>query len=165
MDHRWGHRASVYLRVEVLANSQPARMGRLRDVSISGAYVSTAAPPSLLARVRITWDSTAGVEPVGLEGYVVRTSSDGFAVEWMEIAPPRMEALTRTLLERLNLDGAEPETAFPQRSEPCAHRELVRLHGPASGARAEQYTGVVPGEPVVCTPSQIDSFGAKRRLA
>ena len=126
MDHRWGHRASAYLRVEVLPNSQPARMGRLKDVSISGAYVSTTAPPPLLARVRIIWRSTAGIEPVGLEGYVVRTTSDGFAIEWMEVAPPGMEALTRALLERLNMDGEEPIPASAQRAELQASRSLER---------------------------------------
>jgi len=101
-------------------------MGRLKDVSISGAYVSTTAPPPLLARVRIIWRSTAGIEPVGLEGYVVRTTSDGFAIEWMEVAPPGMEALTRALLERLNMDGEEPIPASAQRAELQASRSLER---------------------------------------
>ena len=102
MDHRWGYRVRADLEVQVRweASTRPAA-ATLYDLSVSGARLRAQVRPPLLARVRLAgpWDSRAALSAV-LEGFLVRHTSDGFALEWTELAPTVLEALIRTLLTR-----------------------------------------------------------------
>ncbi len=53
MDHRWGQRVAVDLAVQLLCHPRTIAVGRLMNVSVSGAYVRTGLVPALLAPVRI----------------------------------------------------------------------------------------------------------------
>ena len=89
MDHRWGMRVSVDLGVQIFCPPRTVGVGRLVNVSMSGALVRSGFIPPLLARVRV---ASSLVEPAeapwdAVEGYVVRHQRDGFGIEWAMLAP------------------------------------------------------------------------------
>ena len=47
MDHRWGQRVAVDLAVQLLCHPRTIAVGRLMNVSVSGAYVRTGLVPAL----------------------------------------------------------------------------------------------------------------------
>ena len=59
----------------------------MRDVSMSGAFIETAMPLSLLAQVEIAVSHRDGPGVTELAGCVVRVERDGVAVEWTEVSP------------------------------------------------------------------------------
>ncbi|MEJ0039136.1 MAG: hypothetical protein WDO68_24285 [Gammaproteobacteria bacterium] len=89
MDHRWGQRVGVDLAVQLLCHPRTVAVGRLMDVSVSGAYVRTGLVPALLAPVRILGflSEHEGMRREAIEGYVVRRERGGFGIEWFELAP------------------------------------------------------------------------------
>ena len=89
MDHRWGQRVAVDLAVQLLCHPRTIAVGRLMNVSVSGAFVRTGVVPALLAPVRIVGflSETEGTRREAIEGYVVRRERDGFGIEWFELAP------------------------------------------------------------------------------
>ena len=102
MDHRWGYRVQADLDVQVRweARTLPV-VATLCDISVSGARLRADVRPLLLSRVRVIgpWDSHAN-RTAALEGFLVRHTPDGFALEWMQLAPAVLEALIRTILTR-----------------------------------------------------------------
>ena len=102
MDHRWGYRVRTDLDVQVFwdASTFPAA-ATLIDISVSGARFRADVRPPLLSRVRLIgpWNSRT-TRSSALEGFLVRHTPDGFALEWMQLAPEVLEALIRTLLTR-----------------------------------------------------------------
>ena len=102
MDHRWGYRVRADLDVQVRweASTLPAT-ATLCDISVSGARLRAQARPALLSRVRLCgpWE-TRSRQTGTLEGFLVRHTPDGFALEWMQLAPADLEALIRTMLAR-----------------------------------------------------------------
>lgn len=89
MDHRWGQRIVVDLPVQLLCHPRTIAVGRLTNVSVSGAYVRTGLVPALLAPVRILGflSESEGTRRAAVEGYVVRREREGFGIEWFELAP------------------------------------------------------------------------------
>jgi len=102
MDNRLGYRVRADLDVQVRWETPtlPAA-ATLRDISLSGARLLADVRPPLLSRVTLVgpWDSGAG-RAGALEGVLVRHTPDGFALEWMQLAPAALDALIRTLLTR-----------------------------------------------------------------
>jgi hypothetical protein len=98
MEHRWGLRRRVYRSVHVWTVGRVASVGRLRDVSISGAFVETSLPVQPLSRVRFQFKPTAheARSRCTADAQVVRLENHGFAVEWCEFAPPAVRSLIRT---------------------------------------------------------------------
>ncbi len=89
MDHRWGMRVAVDLGVQIYCQPRTVGVGRLVNISVSGALVLSGFIPPLLARVGVSGPAN---EPAGalwdsIEGYVVRHQRDGFGLEWAELAP------------------------------------------------------------------------------
>jgi hypothetical protein len=97
MEHRWGLRRDVDQAVHVWAPGGVASPGRLRNISISGAFVVSALPVRLLGRVKLQARTSMGKGKAKLtaEAQVVRVQDDGFAVEWSEFAPPAVRAIIR----------------------------------------------------------------------
>jgi len=114
MDHRWGQRVAVDLAVQLLCHPRTIAVGRLMNVSVSGAFVRTGLVPALLAPVRIVGflSETEGTRRAAVEGYVVRRERDGFGIEWFELAPA---GICRFLMEGVGFSGFEDDYA-PARS-------------------------------------------------
>jgi hypothetical protein len=60
--------------------------GRLRDVSMSGAFLETALELPVFGRVSITVHREDPRREVEVTGSVVRVESDGVGIEWCETA-------------------------------------------------------------------------------
>lgn len=92
MEHRWGHRISVDIGVRLSFASHLVAVGRLREVSISGAFLRTTAVLPLLSYIQLlglTSASPTACRP--LDAYVARRGPSGFALEWPELAPAELE--------------------------------------------------------------------------
>ncbi|MBS0422643.1 MAG: PilZ domain-containing protein [Proteobacteria bacterium] len=90
MEHRLGSRhvadADVYLRTW---GSTVSARGRLRDLSVSGAFISTLLPcrPLLHVTVQIVPEGRPRRSGPMLEGQIVRVTEDGIGIEWAELQP------------------------------------------------------------------------------
>jgi hypothetical protein len=85
MEHRWGTRSKLDIPARVHCGSQGLLFGTLRDASVSGAFFSTAAQMPLLASVHVQLGGQSQTPRV--EAYVTRRASDGFGLEWADLAP------------------------------------------------------------------------------
>ena len=85
MEHRWGQRKSCRARVRVSAGAGVAATVRVRDVSISGAFLETTLRLPQFAQIDIAVlrddGSTHGVE---FAASVVRAEPGGIGIEWCE---------------------------------------------------------------------------------
>jgi hypothetical protein len=81
MEHRWGRRIACGAAARLDAGAGIVGVGRLRDVSLSGAFIETALELPLLARVSVA------VRDTYVAASVVRIVDDGCGVEWCETAP------------------------------------------------------------------------------
>lgn len=88
MEHRWGARTRVDVPVQVDCGST-LLLGVLRDASVSGAFLCTAAQLELLSSVRVTLRSSRET----ITAHVVRRSPEGFGLEWLDLAPREIVAL------------------------------------------------------------------------
>jgi hypothetical protein len=87
MEHRWGVRRPCRARVCVSAGSAIAGMGRLTNVSMSGAFLETALPLPQFSQIAIAVLHADGRRhAVELTATVVRTTRDGVGIEWCETA-------------------------------------------------------------------------------
>jgi len=88
MEHRWGRRIACGARVRLSAGGIGAA-GRLRNVSMSGAFIETAADLPLLARIAIMvlHPGHGSHREVEVLASVARVAHDGVGVEWCETAP------------------------------------------------------------------------------
>jgi hypothetical protein len=83
MEHRWGKRCRVDLHMSLRVGGETI-VGRVRELSLSGAYLATA--------VRVGAGHSLSIELAGGElppvlAWVVRQDAYGLAVEWQEFAP------------------------------------------------------------------------------
>lgn len=71
--------------------------GRLRDLSVSGAFISTQLPcrPLLYVTVQIVPEGRRRRSGPLLEGQIVRVAADGIGIEWAELQP---ELVTQLVL-------------------------------------------------------------------
>jgi hypothetical protein len=87
MEHRWGQRVSADVVVRLVAAPGAIGMGRLRDVSATGAFVQTDLDLALLTSVRVEWISgpTPAGHPCAGRAYVVRHATTGVGIEWFAV--------------------------------------------------------------------------------
>jgi hypothetical protein len=83
VEHRWGHRVPVGLEVRLVCRPLAIGTGRVRDVSVSGAFIETALEVPLLAHVRVQASNFEAA------AHVVRADPDGIGIgiEWCVLAP------------------------------------------------------------------------------
>jgi PilZ domain len=112
MEHRWGERVSVDLRVEIQVGSRRRVPGRLRSASISGCQVdisSTCRLPHLTGVELIVAPAAALDEAIHLHGCIVRRTSRGFGIEWLDLSPAGLTVLLNQTL--LTATDATPRLA------------------------------------------------------
>jgi hypothetical protein len=98
MEHRLGTRHAIDLEVYLRTwGSTVSAKGRLKDLSVSGAFVTTQLPcqPMLHIAVQIVPISHSRRNCVPVEGLITRVAADGIGVEWDELQP---ELVARFLL-------------------------------------------------------------------
>jgi hypothetical protein len=99
MEHRFGHRVSTQLRVGIGVSSQNHNTGRLRNVSVSGAFVQTDFRLPSMVRVRVYFDEqhSHGSLKFALDAHLVRSTPEGLGLEWVDSEPAILLALLSTL--------------------------------------------------------------------
>ena len=94
MEHRWGARYLLDLAVRLDGRPRLSTWARLRNASVSGAYIETSAAPTLWSRVHVELDCRfEREERARIPAYVVRRGSTGIGVEWCDLAPKLILAL------------------------------------------------------------------------
>jgi hypothetical protein len=85
MEHRWGRRRPCRARVSVSASGGISGIGRLRDVSMSGAFLETAVPLPVFAQLAIAVLRDDGsTHAVEFPAVVVRRDPSGVGIEWCD---------------------------------------------------------------------------------
>ena len=89
MEHRWGERVEVDIPVQVSVPPLILGSGRIRNVSISGAWITGRFDLPSLARAFVVFDLVLGGQlgQLPIACYVARVRPDGIGVEWRELAP------------------------------------------------------------------------------
>lgn len=89
MEHRWGERIQVDIRVRLSCLPYAIGTGRLRDVSVSGAFLETKLQTPLLAHVHVEIDfpSRQRSKRRSLAAHIMRRDENGIGIEWIELAP------------------------------------------------------------------------------
>jgi hypothetical protein len=90
MEHRLGTRHAIDLDVYLRTwGSTVSAEGRLKDLSVSGAFVTTQLPcrPLLHIAVQIVPAGHLRRSCIPVEGLIARVAADGIAVEWDELQP------------------------------------------------------------------------------
>jgi ribosomal protein L19 len=87
LEHRWGDRTEVNLRVRISTDSVVGD-GILRNLSVSGAYIETSLPLATmsLVQVRVLRTNKHWLSRATANGFVVRKAQDGIGIEWTELA-------------------------------------------------------------------------------
>ena len=80
MEHRWGRRITCGAPIRIGA-MKAIGTGRLRDVSLSGAFVETTLELALFAPIAVV------VHETEVLAHVVRIADDGVGIEWRVTAP------------------------------------------------------------------------------
>ena len=94
---RWSRRITVDIPVDVTADGSPTIHGRLKDLSLSGALVTTDHALRLHAYIEITIKSPeTGHSAVRVMARVTRHVEGGVGVEWCEFAPSAVTDLLRS---------------------------------------------------------------------
>ncbi|HEU4778509.1 MAG TPA: PilZ domain-containing protein [Steroidobacteraceae bacterium] len=85
MEHRWGQRIDCRARVRIGAGSGIEGVGRVRNVSSSGAYIETALALSDGAKVTLLMlGNESATRAVEIPAIVMRVERAGVGVEWCE---------------------------------------------------------------------------------
>lgn len=90
MEHRLGTRHAIDLEVYLRTwGSTVSTRGRLKDLSVSGAFVATGLPcrPWLHVTAQIVLAGQSRRNCVPVEGLIVRLAENGIGVEWDELQP------------------------------------------------------------------------------
>jgi hypothetical protein len=87
MEHRWGRRRVCRAVVRLSGGSGVTGAGRLRNVSMSGAYIETSTRLPLFAPIELAMTREDGADAPVLLACVVRRDADGIGVEWAEVLP------------------------------------------------------------------------------
>lgn len=99
MEHRWGQRRQLTLRVNLATSGRPTAVGWLTNISISGAYLTTAGTFSIMNPVTIEvvdpHEGHALPAPLQLPGRIVRHGATGIAVEWEQFASETLAQIIR----------------------------------------------------------------------
>ena len=82
MDHRFGRRFECGTPIHIAAGSQDGE-ARLRDVSLSGAFLETSMKLPLFAQVLLL-RTTPAHRVIEMRGSVVRRDATGYGIEWCD---------------------------------------------------------------------------------
>jgi hypothetical protein len=115
MEHRWGARIAVNIPIQVrVAHPYLVRSGRLKNLSLSGAFIATEAKLRVLSRIDIILISPLRprhTSPV-IAAFVVRKLGLGHGIEWCDFSPIGIAALWREVTAHSKSSG-ELEHSVP----------------------------------------------------
>src|ERR1700733_13340371 len=99
MEHRWGQRIAVNIPIRLrLSRSGPISIGRLTNVSLSGAFLTPRFDLRTLARLQVFFEIPRTKRlPSATDAFVARISAQGIGLEWCDFSPPAVVVLIRSL--------------------------------------------------------------------
>ena len=101
-EHRWGARIRVSVPVRVSSPSETAIDGRMRNLSLSGALVTTALAAPLNSRIAVTLTPPSpSQDDAVIEAHVTRRDNGEVGIEWCQFAPAAVKDLLRSPSVRL----------------------------------------------------------------
>ena len=119
MEHRWGRRVPLGITTILSGISFGVLHGRLRDASISGAFVEVPNGPGPMTHLTIALKPRDG-KSQKIAAFVVRSDSEGIALEWSQLAPSAL--VTMIADARRKGRKAPARTAVPDH-----HGAMTRL--------------------------------------
>jgi len=88
LEHRWGPRRPCRARVSLSTSGGLTGFGRLRNVSISGAFLETTAPLPLFVPIAIAVvRDDESTHTLAFPAVVVRHDEGGVGIEWCDPSP------------------------------------------------------------------------------
>lgn len=109
MEHRWGQRIATSITARVSEVSGSSHLGRVTDLSVSGAFLRISLPMDVLNPIAIELlPPNQKRNGLAVEAYVARRTENGVGVEWTELG----SALVLQLLAASRRD-ATPATESP----------------------------------------------------
>lgn len=117
MEHRWGTRKAVTLHVRLRTVGGVAAVGTLRDISVSGAFIMTAASIKLHQPIQLTvYGGAHHKTPLGsFDAHVVRKAAhEGIGIEWSELAPQSLSLLERQGRTNRRAEREDHEEVHPE---------------------------------------------------
>jgi len=109
MEHRWGERFPLDWHVRIRGGPRLIGGGRLRDISVSGAFLVTEATPAPLSPIEVEMRGPDGRHV--LEAFVVRFADDGIGIEWSEVSPELVAILVERQASRWPVASAVSNAA------------------------------------------------------
>ena len=101
-EHRWGARIRVSIPVRIASPSETAIDGHMRNLSLSGALVTTTLASPLNSRITVTLELPSPLQgDATIEAHVTRRHNGEVGVEWCQFAPAAVKDLLRSPLIRL----------------------------------------------------------------
>jgi hypothetical protein len=134
MEHRWGERFRVNLTVTVRDSKGWTAVARIRDVSISGAFLECRHGFDSASWITVYFGHGGRANPV--DGYIARLTREGIGIEWAEFAPT---AVTDLLRSRASLQRHRPGANSRRRGL------VVTPTTPDSSSRISAHPYVAPG--------------------
>lgn len=84
LEHRWGLRIPCCATARISAGVGISGFGRMRDVSISGAFIETTLDLPPFVPIEIAVQRKDGHEAVSQRAWVVRRDTRGIGIEWVD---------------------------------------------------------------------------------
>jgi len=112
MEHRWGERVGVNIPVRITGHQFTVCVGRLANLSVSGAFIRAEFNPRLLSRIHVLIalpQRTKREAPV-IAAYVSRKFKDGIGIEWCEFKPPAISRLLESMAAKRYKRSADGRT-------------------------------------------------------
>jgi hypothetical protein len=97
MEHRWGDRVQVDLPIHLAVHTQSRIVGRIKNLSLSGALIRTDLELRMrsLIRVFIAVPLRLPHEAI-IQAHVVRVLNGDAGIEWSEFAPSAVKELLQS---------------------------------------------------------------------
>ena len=110
MEHRWGERIRVDIPVKISGHPFNVRVGRLANLSVSGAFLEADFDLRMLSRIQVTIDlPRVKHEAPFIPAYIARKYKGGIGIEWCEFAPQPISELLHMLSIRRHSPLRRPE--------------------------------------------------------
>lgn len=109
MEHRWGDRAPFDIAVQLIGPSRTVAAGRMKNFSISGAFIETGFDPPVMTSITLMIPGAGSdrQHPRAILGYVVRHGQGGLGMGWWNLAPTTVLRLV-AIREALTQDADMP---------------------------------------------------------
>ena len=122
MEHRLGHRLKIDTAIRLRTSRGRVTSAELADISLSGAFIRTdmGMAPASFVHLTLPLPEDAARENVAVQATVIRSTSCGIGIEWMQFAPGAVKAI---------LSGRSRHSmTMPRRSKPgrCCRAKPMR---------------------------------------